>query len=114
MNGFFLGTRSALYESDRESITLTIDEVTPFSVGVLIALFERTVGLYANLINVNAYHQPGVQAGKKAADQVILLQQAILGYLEAHPEGATVAEIAAGVAQPETIFKICRAPERES
>src|SRR5204862_397699 len=45
--GFFLGTRQALYESDRESITLTIGEVSPFSVGLLIALFERAVGFYA-------------------------------------------------------------------
>ena len=25
----------------------------------MVALYERAVGLYANLVNVNAYHQPG-------------------------------------------------------
>ena len=34
---------------------------------MLIALFERAVGFYAGLVNINAYHQPGVEAGKKAA-----------------------------------------------
>ena len=34
---------------------------------MLIALFERTVSFYASLVNVNAYHQPGVEAGKAAA-----------------------------------------------
>jgi glucose-6-phosphate isomerase len=50
LHGFYLGTRQALAEKDRESITLTIKEVSPFTVGCLIALFERAVGLYANLM----------------------------------------------------------------
>ena len=33
--------------------------MTPRSVGALIALYERAVGLYASLVNINAYHQPG-------------------------------------------------------
>lgn len=55
----FQGTRSALYANDRESITVTVQEVTPKAVGALIALYERAVGLYASLVNINAYHQPG-------------------------------------------------------
>ena len=43
-------------------------------VGVLIALYERAVGFYASLVNINAYHQPGVEAGKKAAAAVLALQ----------------------------------------
>lgn len=53
------GTRSALYANGRESITVTVQEVTPRSVGALVALYERAVGIYASLVNVNAYHQPG-------------------------------------------------------
>lgn len=44
LEGFLLGTRHALFEHNRDSITLTIDSVTAFSVGVLIALFERAGG----------------------------------------------------------------------
>lgn len=56
---FLQGTRSALYANERESITVTVQEVTPRSVGALIALYERAVGIYASLVNINAYHQPG-------------------------------------------------------
>ena len=79
--GFLLGTRRALYESERQSITITIDQVSARSIGVLIALYERTVGLYASLVGINAYHQPGVEAGKKAAASVLALQQKILKLL---------------------------------
>jgi glucose-6-phosphate isomerase len=105
-----LGTREALFENGRQSITLTIDRVSAFSVGVLIALFERAVGLYATLIGVNAYHQPGVEAGKKAASAVIDLQLRVLSQLEHAKRGLTAMELAnqlGSAAQTETIFKIC-------
>ena len=108
--GFLLGTRRALYESGRKSITLTVTEVSPFSIGVLIGLFERVVGLYAILINVNAYHQPGVEAGKKAASEVLALQGKIVGFLAKASRGATADEIAQAVGeavQTDTVFKIC-------
>lgn len=84
LQGFFLGTRDALYEKERQSITITIKEVTPEAVGQLIALFERAVGLYASLVNINAYHQPGVEAGKKAAAAVLELEQIALEELRAN------------------------------
>lgn len=112
LDGFYLGTRTALYENGRESITVTIPTVNPATVGALIALFERTVGLYASLINVNAYHQPGVEAGKKAASAVIALQLKVAKVLgdSSKKEGLTASEIAAALDMPdetETVFKIC-------
>lgn len=56
---YMQGTRSALYSNERESITVTVQEVTPRSAGALVALYERAVGIYASLVNINAYHQPG-------------------------------------------------------
>ncbi|XP_022876163.1 glucose-6-phosphate isomerase 1, chloroplastic isoform X2 [Olea europaea var. sylvestris] len=79
--GFLQGTRSALYSNERESITVTVQEVTPRSVGALVALYERAVGIYASLVNINAYHQPGVEAGKKAAGEVLALQKRVLAVL---------------------------------
>nr|GME00352.1 glucose-6-phosphate isomerase 1, chloroplastic [Ipomoea batatas] len=79
--GMLQGTRSALYANDRESITVTVQEVTPRSVGALVALYERAVGIYASLVNINAYHQPGVEAGKKAAGEVLALQKRVLAVL---------------------------------
>uniref|UniRef100_A0A7N0V2W2 Glucose-6-phosphate isomerase n=1 Tax=Kalanchoe fedtschenkoi TaxID=63787 RepID=A0A7N0V2W2_KALFE len=80
--GMLQGTRAALYANDRESITVTVQEVTPRSVGALIALYERAVGIYASLVNINAYHQPGVEAGKKAAGDVLALQKRVLAVLK--------------------------------
>ncbi len=111
LSGFLQGTRLALHENGRESVTITIRELTPFSIGMLIALFERTVGLYASLININAYHQPGVEAGKKAANAVINLQCRILDCLGDPGAGFLgPAELARRINAPgeeESIFKIC-------
>ncbi|XP_052623149.1 glucose-6-phosphate isomerase 1, chloroplastic [Lactuca sativa] len=79
--GMLQGTRSALYANGRESVTVTVQEVNPRSVGALIALYERAVGIYASLVNINAYHQPGVEAGKKAAGEVLALQKRVLSVL---------------------------------
>jgi glucose-6-phosphate isomerase len=109
--GFLEGTRRALYESGRRSITLTIEAVSARTVGALIALYERAVGLYATMVNVNAYHQPGVEAGKKAAGVVIALQALVLQALRAHAGAALTAEEvahAAGASDVETVFKILR------
>jgi glucose-6-phosphate isomerase len=112
LSGFFQGTRNALFESGRDSVTITINAVDAFHVGALIALFERTVGLYASIINVNAYHQPGVEAGKKAAGVVIDKQIAVIKFLQAHQgRGFSIPQIAEGAHAPqdaETIFKICQ------
>jgi glucose-6-phosphate isomerase len=111
LSGFLLGTREALYEKGRQSLTLTVREVSPFTVGVLIALFERAVGFYASLVNINAYHQPGVEAGKKAAGAVIALQSKVLSYLgEKKGHALTSAQVASGIGAHdgyEMVFKIC-------
>jgi glucose-6-phosphate isomerase len=111
LSGFLLGTRQALYENHRDSITVTIPQVNPRTVGALIALYERAVGLYASLINVNAYHQPGVEAGKKAAAAILDLQKRVLEVLQNEKSALTLEEIAekAGVAeQIEPIYIILR------
>ena len=77
LSGFLQGTRSALTEGGRQNLTITFKSFDESSLGALIALFERAVSLYAELINVNAYNQPGVEAGKKAATKIINLQQEI-------------------------------------
>jgi glucose-6-phosphate isomerase len=108
--GFFLGTRRALYENKRESVTITLTKVNSGAVGTLIALFERAVGLYASMINVNAFHQPGVEAGKKAAAKVLALQEAVLKALRDKKQTFSLTDLskAAGAeSEIETVFKIC-------
>ncbi|HSY54314.1 MAG TPA: glucose-6-phosphate isomerase, partial [Opitutaceae bacterium] len=110
LQGFYLGTRDALSEKDRHSVTLTLADVSPRSLGMLIALYERVVGLYASLIGINAYHQPGVEAGKKAAGGVIALKLKLMAALRASPGTAfTVDALAAKLGPPdqaEHVFKL--------
>jgi glucose-6-phosphate isomerase len=110
LQGFYLGTRDALSEKDRHSITVTVAEVSPKTLGQLIALYERAVGLYASLVGINAYHQPGVEAGKKAATAVIALRGQIVAALKAAPGQAfTVESLAAQLGQSaraELVFKV--------
>jgi glucose-6-phosphate isomerase len=104
LQGFLRGTRAALYESGRESITISIPEVNAFQVGVLIALYERAVGFYGSLVNVNAYHQPGVEAGKKAATRILQLQEQVRLKLPPAP-GQTAEEIARTIGgDPEDVY----------
>ncbi len=97
LNGFLQGTRTALYQGGRESVLITVRRADAFAIGMLIALFERAVGLYANLINVNAYHQPGVEAGKKAATEVLKLQCGIIQHLKSGKQGGTAEQIAQAI-----------------
>ena len=109
LHGFFLGTRQALYDKDRESITITVPDTSARTLGALIALYERAVGLYASLINVNAYHQPGVEAGKKAATAVLVLQGKIAAALRATKTPMSIEEVAGAVsahAEIETVYHL--------
>jgi glucose-6-phosphate isomerase len=106
LQGFLRETRSALYENGRDSITISIPHVDAFTVGALIALYERAVGFYGSLVNVNAYHQPGVEAGKKAAARILALQGKVTAVLEGAKGAAkTLEELAAEIrADPEDVF----------
>ena len=108
LHGFLRGTRSALYDSGRESITISIPEVNAFDLGALIALYERAVGFYGSLINVNAYDQPGVEAGKKAATRLLQLQKQVKARMVVG-QGKTAEEIARALdADPEDVFHVLR------
>jgi glucose-6-phosphate isomerase len=111
LSGLLQGTRQAIYENQRDSITVTIPQVNPRTVGALIALYERAVGLYGFLVNINAYHQPGVEAGKKAAAAILDLQRRIMEILQETGQPmslTTLAEKAGARDQIEAIYKIVR------
>lgn len=111
LSGFLQGTRKALYENHRDSITVTIPQVNPRTVGALIALYDRAVGLYGFLVNVNAYHQPGVEAGKKAAAAILDLQRRVMQTLQQEGKEISLSELAAKTGDSneiEAIYKILR------
>ncbi len=89
----------------RESITVSMPDVDAFNVGALIALYERAVGFYGSLVNINAYHQPGVEAGKKAATKLLQLQTKVRTQLASEPK--TAEAIARAVdADAEDVFHV--------
>jgi glucose-6-phosphate isomerase len=108
LQGFLRGTRSALYENGRDSITVSVPHVDAFVVGALIALYERAVGYYGSLVNVNAYHQPGVEAGKKAAARILALQGKVKEALKAAKGAPKTSEELAGEtgADPEDVYHV--------
>lgn len=103
LQGFLRGTRTALYEAGRDNLTISIPEVSPRTIGALIALYDRAVGFYGGLVNINAYHQPGVEAGKKAAVSVLAVLAATRGALK--KEAQTAEQLAAAIGRdPEEVF----------
>ncbi|MEB3195480.1 MAG: glucose-6-phosphate isomerase [Cyanobacteriota bacterium] len=107
--GFLQGTRAALCEGGRQSLTITLERFDERSLGALIALFERAVGLYGELINVNAYHQPGVEAGKKAAAEILSLQERLEQTLQGGQSlGLQDLQQALQLESPEPLFWILR------
>lgn len=107
LQGFLRGTREALTQKRRESVTLSIAELNAFNLGLLIALFERAVGFYASLVNVNAYHQPGVEAGKIAAENFLKRLATVRTALPAEAPGITAEGIAdAHGIDPEDAFHL--------
>lgn len=92
LSGFLQGTRRALADRGRGSITLTLSELNARTMGAIIALYERAVGFYASLVGINAYHQPGVESGKKAAAAVLAYQLELVDALDDAPR--TAAELA--------------------
>jgi glucose-6-phosphate isomerase len=58
------------YRGNQPSTTLLIDELTPHSLGALIALYEHKVYVMASIWDINPFDQWGVEMGKQMADSV--------------------------------------------
>ena len=60
-------TALALAKNSRPNCTITLPEVTPFTLGQLIYMYELQTAFAGALYNINAFDQPGVELGKKYA-----------------------------------------------
>jgi glucose-6-phosphate isomerase len=60
------GVESALTAGGRPNFTYRLPQITPHVIGQLLYLFEFQTALSGELYDVNAFDQPGVQAGKVA------------------------------------------------
>src|SRR6476469_5467016 len=106
LHGFLRGTRKALFDKGRESITIGISEVTAFSVGALIALYERAVGFSGSFVKVYGCMQAGVEAGKKAATELLQLQTKVRANLNKSPRTADDIARTLGGADPESVYHV--------
>lgn len=109
--GFLEGTRRALATQGRRSVTITVRRCDARAIGMLVALFERAVGFYATLVNINAYHQPGVEAGKKAAAELLALQGRVLDALRTAGAPITPSALAASMSSATdaaTVWRVLR------
>ncbi|WP_440455019.1 glucose-6-phosphate isomerase [Psychrobacter sp. ASPA161_9] len=58
------------YRGNQLSTTLLIDELTPHSLGALVALYEHKVYVMASIWDINPFDQWGVEMGKQMAESV--------------------------------------------
>ncbi len=83
LHGFLAGLNRALLKKGRKTIMIKIAQLSEFELGQIIALYERAVAFYAEFIHINAFHQPGVQAYKKAANGVLELADKLTAFCAA-------------------------------
>ncbi|WP_037919759.1 glucose-6-phosphate isomerase [Sulfurihydrogenibium subterraneum] len=62
-----LGTRSALTKSKVPNLTITLDELNPYNLGMLIYIYELATGFTGYLYKINPFDQPAVEEGKNFA-----------------------------------------------
>lgn len=61
-----MATEYALLKAEQTNMTLTVPEVNEFTVGQILYLFEVATAFAGELLNINAFDQPGVEEGKNA------------------------------------------------
>jgi glucose-6-phosphate isomerase len=66
INAERLATTLALTERHRPNCTFLVPEVNPFTVGQLLYLLEVETTLIGDLLGIDPFDQPGVEAGKVA------------------------------------------------
>ncbi|WP_180011112.1 glucose-6-phosphate isomerase [Acinetobacter sp. YH16055] len=59
------------YEGNQPSTTILLKELNPYTLGMLVALYEHKVFVQSVLWNINAFDQWGVEKGKQIANQVL-------------------------------------------
>ncbi|HNL80818.1 MAG TPA: glucose-6-phosphate isomerase, partial [Agitococcus sp.] len=58
------------YQGNQPSTTLLLDELSPFTLGGLVALYEHKVFVMSVIWDINPFDQWGVELGKKIADKM--------------------------------------------
>lgn len=78
------------YEGNQPSSTLLLNELNPYTLGMLIALYEHKVFVQSVIWNINPFDQWGVEKGKEIANQILPVlngTQQDLSQLDASTQG---------------------------
>ncbi|NHB56931.1 glucose-6-phosphate isomerase [Acinetobacter sp. 194] len=59
------------YQGNQPSTTILLNELSPFSLGMLVALYEHKVFVQSVIWNINPFDQWGVEKGKEIANQIL-------------------------------------------
>jgi glucose-6-phosphate isomerase len=59
------------FSGNRPSSALIGEQLTPYSMGALLALYENRIALQGFCWNINSFDQEGVQLGKVLADRLL-------------------------------------------
>lgn len=81
LHNFLQGLNNALAAKGRKIVAITLDDLDETAVGRLIALYERAVAYYAELVDINAFHQPGVEAYKKISSHINKIGRSVQGFI---------------------------------
>lgn len=65
-----LQARHRVFPGNRPSVTLLMGQLTPFTLGQLLALYEHRVFVEGVILDINSFDQWGVELGKELALQV--------------------------------------------
>jgi glucose-6-phosphate isomerase len=69
-NGLDCADAQRAYPGNRPSTTILLDELSPASLGMLLALYEHSVFLQATVWGINPFDQWGVELGKRIAGEL--------------------------------------------
>jgi len=61
-----MSTEYALLRANKMNMTITLPEVNEFTIGQVLYMFEVATAFCGELMNINAFDQPGVEEGKNA------------------------------------------------
>ena len=78
------------YAGNQPSTTMLLHELNPYSLGMLIALYEHKVFVQSVIWNINPFDQWGVEKGKEIANQILPVlngDQSDLSKLDASTQG---------------------------
>jgi glucose-6-phosphate isomerase len=78
------------YDGNQPSTTILMQELNPYSLGMLIAMYEHKVFVQSVLWNINPFDQWGVEKGKEIANQLLPVlngEKTDLSILDASTQG---------------------------